>query len=36
MNYLAFAACFQGLVPLSLQGPPAPSKAVVNLKEVGV
>ena len=41
MNYLAFAACFQGLVPLSLQGSattpvPAPSKAVVNLKEVGV
>ena len=40
MNYLAFAACFQGLVPLALQGPvskePAPSKAVVNLKEVGV
>ena len=36
MNYLAFAACFQGLVPLSLQGPPAPSKAVVSLKEVGV
>ena len=36
MNYLAFAACFQGLVPLSLQGAAAPSKAVVNLKEVGV
>ena len=41
MNYLAFAACFQGLVPLALQGSattpvPAPSKAVVNLKEVGV
>ena len=41
MNYLAFAACFQGLVPLALQGGtsapvPAPSKAVVNLKEVGV
>lgn len=41
MNYLAFAACFQGLVPLSLQGGnptpgPTPSKAVVSLKEVGV
>jgi hypothetical protein len=36
MNYLAFAACFQGLVPLSLQGPSVPSKEVVKLKEVGV
>ena len=36
MNYLAFAACFQGLVPLSLQGP-APTSTplpVVKLKEV--
>jgi Domain of unknown function (DUF6378) len=36
MNYLAFAACFQGLVPLSLPSGATPSKAVVNLKEVGV
>lgn len=37
MNYLAFAACFQGLVPLALPSKePGPSKAVVNLKEVGV
>lgn len=36
MNYLAFAACFQGLVPLVLKKDHAPSKAVVNLKEVGV
>jgi len=36
MNYLAFAACFQGLVPLSLQSP-APTSTplpVVKLKEV--
>ena len=35
MNYLAFAACFQGLVPLPPLGA-ATSKNVVELKEVGV
>ena len=35
MNYLAFAACFNGLVPLPPLGA-APSKEVVKLKEVGV
>ena len=35
MNYLAFAACFEGLVPLPPLGA-APSKEVVKLKEVGV
>ena len=32
MNYLAFAACFQGLVPLPPLG--APAKEVVKLKAV--
>ena len=32
MNYMAFAACFAGLVPLSLPTG-APSKDVVKLKE---
>jgi len=34
MNYLAFAACFTGLVPLPPLGAPAPVKEVVKLKEV--
>ena len=34
MNYLAFAACFTGLVPLPPLGAPPPAKEVVKLKEV--
>jgi hypothetical protein len=41
MNYMAFAACFQGLVPLSLEAPPPATakeafRDVVKLKEVGL
>jgi len=36
MNYLAFAACFNGLVPLPPLGATATSKNVVELKEAGV
>jgi hypothetical protein len=35
MNYMAFAACFQGLVPIPPLGA-SPAKEVVKLKEVGV
>jgi hypothetical protein len=35
MNYMAFAACFNGLVPLPPLGS-APSKNVVEFKEAGV
>ena len=32
MNYVAFAACFTGLVPLALQ-PPPPKKAAAEVRE---
>lgn len=35
MNYMAFAACFQGLVPIPPLGA-TPAKEVVKLKEAGV
>jgi hypothetical protein len=34
MNYMAFAACFQGLVPLPPLGAKAPVKEVVQFKDV--
>lgn len=34
MNYLAFAACFQGLVPIPPLGAKAPAKEVVQFKDI--
>jgi hypothetical protein len=33
MNYVAFAACFTGLVPLALQPPPPKRAAPAEVKE---
>jgi hypothetical protein len=34
MNYMAFAACFSGLTPMTLPGAPIPAKEITKPREV--